>query len=76
MHANPKVTAAVAMLRRVEAVLLEGTYPTGQTVSDAETQALALDQHVVCPTWNYTIRPWLAMPCGTPPVPANQELVA
>ena len=61
---------------QVEAARLEGTYPTGQTVSDAEMQALALERHAVCPTWNYTIRPRLALPCGTAPLPVNQELVS
>ncbi len=42
---------------RVEAALLAGDYPTGLTVSAAAMQALALERHAVCPTWNYTIRP-------------------
>jgi Rhodopirellula transposase DDE domain len=42
---------------RVEAALLAGAYPTGLTVADAEMEALALERHGVCPTWNYTIRP-------------------
>ena len=61
---------------RVEAARLEGPYPTGQTVSDTAMQALALERQAVCPAWNYTIRPRLAMPGGTPPMPANQELVS
>jgi hypothetical protein len=42
---------------RVQAVRLEGTYPTGQHVSDAEMDALHLTKHAVCPAWNYTIGP-------------------
>ena len=61
---------------QVEAALLEGHYPTGQTVSDAEMQALALDRHGVCPTWNYTIRPRLASLCSTVSVSANREVVS
>ena len=41
----------------VDAERLEGVYPTGQRVSDAEMQTLRLDRHAVCPTWNYTLRP-------------------
>jgi hypothetical protein len=43
----------------VDACLLDGAFPTGQTVSDAEMQALRLDRHDVCPIWNYTLRPRL-----------------
>jgi hypothetical protein len=56
---------------RVEAALLAGAYPTGVTVSDAEMEALALERHGVCPTWNYTIRPRPAsadIPAMTGPV--------
>ncbi len=41
----------------VAAVLHAGRYATGQTVSDAEMQALTIERHTVCPKWNYTIRP-------------------
>lgn len=46
----------------VDACLREGTYPTGQTVADAEMAALRLDRHDVCPIWNYTLRPRPATP--------------
>jgi hypothetical protein len=41
----------------VSASLLEGDYPKGQSVSDAEMARLALNRHSVCPNWNYTLRP-------------------
>lgn len=41
----------------VDACLLDGDYPTGQTVSETEMEALLLDRHETCPRWNYTIRP-------------------
>jgi hypothetical protein len=42
---------------QVDAFRLDGVYATGQSVSDAEMQTLNLEQHDVCPSWNYTIRP-------------------
>ncbi len=42
---------------QVSATLLEGTYPTGERVSDEEMARLNLDRHAVCPTWSYTLRP-------------------
>ena len=59
----------------VDAERLEGAYPTGQRVSDAEMQTLQLDRHEVCPTWNYTLRPRahaLPDPCAKP---AKREVV-
>jgi hypothetical protein len=41
----------------VEAFRQTGVYATGQTVSDAEMEALNLRRHDVCPCWNYTISP-------------------
>jgi hypothetical protein len=41
----------------VSASLLDGDYPKGQTVSNAEMAQLNLDRHSVCPNWNYTLRP-------------------
>lgn len=43
----------------VQAYLHQNTYVTGRTVSDAQMQTLNLERHVVCPNWNYTIRPRL-----------------
>jgi hypothetical protein len=42
---------------QVRAKLLRGSYAKGQTVSEAEMQALNLEQAEVCPQWNYTLRP-------------------
>lgn len=42
---------------KVRAFRQDGEYKTGQSVSDAEMKALNLERHVVCPHWNYTIRP-------------------
>jgi hypothetical protein len=41
----------------VEACLLEGAYKKGERVSEKEMAQLALQPHVVCPAWNYTISP-------------------
>lgn len=41
----------------VSASLLEGDYPKGQSVPDAEMALLNLERHSVCPNWNYTLRP-------------------
>jgi hypothetical protein len=41
----------------VRAALHDGTYQTGESVSDAEMATLNLTRHDVCPTWNYTLRP-------------------
>ena len=46
----------------VQAFLSESVYATGQSVSDSDMQTLNLERHVVCPNWNYTIRP---RPAGT-----------
>jgi hypothetical protein len=37
-------------------------YPTGVKVADEELAQLNLVHHVVCPQWNYTIRPRIAVP--------------
>ena len=41
----------------VRAERLPGTYPTGETLTDAEMKQLELERHATCPRWNYTIRP-------------------
>jgi hypothetical protein len=45
---------------RVEAHRNQTAYPTGVKVSDEEMAQLNIMHHVVCPQWNYTIRPRLA----------------
>jgi DDE family transposase len=59
----------------VRAALHDGTYRTGERVSDAEMATLNLTRHVVCPTWNYTLRP--RSPVSPDPAPecASRELV-
>lgn len=42
---------------RVTAGLIEGVYQTGKRVADAVMKTLRVEHHVVCPQWNYTIRP-------------------
>jgi hypothetical protein len=44
----------------VKAFLLDRTFETGKTATDAEMSQLRLRQHSVCPRWNYTIEPRLA----------------
>jgi Rhodopirellula transposase DDE domain len=51
----------------VYAVFQAGDYPIGLKVTDAEMHALNLERHIVCPAWNYTIRP-------RTPAPASPEL--
>jgi hypothetical protein len=51
----------------VHAEFQPGDYPTGLKVSDAEMKTLNIEHHLICPTWNYTIRP-------RTPVPASSEL--
>jgi hypothetical protein len=46
----------------VQALLWQSVYATGQSVSDTDMQTLNLERHLVCPNWNYTIRP---RPTGT-----------
>lgn len=59
----------------VRAALHDGTYQTGESVSDAEMATLNLTHHAVCPTWNYTLRP--RFPTGPDPADGtpNRELV-
>jgi hypothetical protein len=41
----------------VDAHLVTTDYPTGLTVSDEVMETLNIQFHMVCPQWNYTIRP-------------------
>jgi Rhodopirellula transposase DDE domain len=52
-----------------------GAYATGQTVSDAEMEALNLRRHDICPSWNYTIHPRTS---GVSPdaLPVKREVVS
>ena len=59
----------------VRAALHNGTYQTGERVSDAAMATLNLTRHQVCPTWNYTLRPRpTALHVPAPP-PGNRELI-
>jgi hypothetical protein len=60
----------------VQAFLHAGVYQTGGTVSDAEMETLNLERHVVCPNWNYTIRPRSGGQTQTPLDPAKRELIS
>lgn len=42
---------------RVEACRNQAVYPTGVKVADEEMAQLNIVHHVVCPQWNYTLRP-------------------
>jgi Rhodopirellula transposase DDE domain len=44
---------------RVTASLIEDVYETGTRVADAVMKTLQVEHDVVCPQWNYTIRPGL-----------------
>lgn len=41
----------------VQAVMVEDAYQTGIKVSDTDMAALNIEQHTICPQWNYTISP-------------------
>ena len=51
----------------VHAEFQPGDYPTRVKVSDAEMKALNIEHPLICPTWNYTLRP-------RTPVPTPSEL--
>ena len=44
---------------KVKAYLHKGSYQRGQKVTKAEMEQLNLHPHIVCPDWNYTIKPRL-----------------
>ena len=51
----------------VHAIFQPGHYPKGQTVSDAQMDALNIEPHAILPVWNYTIRP-------RTPAPSSMQL--
>jgi hypothetical protein len=59
----------------VDACLVDGEFPTGQTVSDTEMKALRLDRHDVCPRWNYTLRPRPVAPPAPFAIPEHPEVI-
>jgi hypothetical protein len=59
----------------VDACLLDGAFPTGQSVSDADMDALLLDRHDVCPNWNYTLRPRPSPPPNRSADPVPPEVI-
>jgi hypothetical protein len=59
----------------VQATRLEGDFPTGQTVSQAEMDALAVRKHATCPKWNYTISPRSGAAAGLPTAASNREVI-
>jgi len=60
----------------VQAVRVDGDYPTGRSASDAEMDALRLTRHEVCSKWNYTISPQEAAATYRATAASNQELIA
>jgi hypothetical protein len=42
---------------KVQSFALDGHYPKGRKVTQANMNALMLSPHDVCPKWNYTLRP-------------------
>jgi hypothetical protein len=60
----------------VHACLHEGVYKTGSTVADAEMETLNIERHIVCPNWNYTLRPRSADRLTPEPEPAKRELIS
>jgi hypothetical protein len=59
----------------VRAALHDGTYHTGESVSDAVMATLNLTRHDVCPSWNYTLRPRLTAVPDSDPDASSRELV-
>ena len=60
----------------VQAFLHESVYKTGGTVSDAEMETLNIERHVICPNWNYTIRPRSGGQAQAQLDPAKRELIS
>jgi Rhodopirellula transposase DDE domain len=59
----------------VQAGALDGDYPTGQRVSDAEMEALQVSKHAVCPAWNYTIAPRRGGATSGALMPPKEEVI-
>ena len=59
----------------VDAEQIEGDYPTGRRVSDAEMAALDLTVHAVCPAWNYTLCPRSGGAASVGLPPSKRELI-
>lgn len=59
----------------VRAALHDGTYHTGESVSDAGMATLNLTRHDVCPSWNYTLRPRTTALPDSDPDATSRELV-
>jgi len=59
----------------VRAALHDGSYQTGERVSDAEVDTLNLTRHDICPIWNYTLRPRSTVTTDPAAAPAPRELV-
>ena len=59
----------------VQAVPLDGVYPTGQRVSDAAVDTLNLAPHQVCPAWNCTVRPRSSAAASPAEPPPKREVI-
>lgn len=60
----------------VQAFLHEGVYKTAGTVSDAAMETLNIERHVICPNWNYTIRPRSDRQAQAQLDPAKREVIS
>ncbi len=59
----------------VQAMRLDGDFPTGRAVSDAEMDALQLSKHALCPKWNYTISPRSGATTCLAAMPPNRGVI-
>lgn len=53
----------------VKALRREGVFEKGRKVTKKEMASLALERHIVCPNWNYTIHPRSPSPSLFNPFP-------
>ena len=60
----------------VRAALHADAYQTGERVSDADFAKLNLERHLVCPTWNYTLRPRSSIAVPALPDHPNREVIS